>query len=169
MLHTPLPRSFYTTDGCTLARDCLGKLLVYETDAGILSGIITETEAYMGVVDRASHAYGGRQTARNETMYRQEDCLVLVAREGETILGTVSGFCCRGLAGSFLAIEDLIVREDLRGGGIGTKLMDTLHQFGKASGCCYAILVSSGFRKQAHHFYEKIGYVEEVRGFRKDL
>ncbi|MBQ3178521.1 MAG: DNA-3-methyladenine glycosylase [Clostridia bacterium] len=71
MLHTPLPRSFYTTDGCTLARNCLGKLLVYETDAGILSGIITETEAYMGVVDRASHAYGGRRTARNETMYRQ--------------------------------------------------------------------------------------------------
>ena len=104
-----------------------------------------------------------------ETMCRQEDCLVLVAREGETILGTVSGFRCRGLAGSFLAIEDLIVREDLRGGGIGTKLMDTLHQFGKASGCCYAILVSSGFRKQAHHFYEKIGYIEEVRGFRKDL
>ena len=104
-----------------------------------------------------------------ETMCWQEDCLVLVAREGETILGTVSGFCCRGLAGSFLAIEDLIVGEDLRGGGIGTKLMETLHQFGKASGCCYAILVSSGFRKQAHHFYEKIGYVEEVRGFRKDL
>ena len=104
-----------------------------------------------------------------ETMSQQVDCLVLVAREGETILGTVSGFCCRGLAGSFLAIEDLIVREDLRGSGIGTKLMDTLHQFGKRSGCCYAILVSSGFRKQAHHFYEKIGYIEEVRGFRKDL
>ena len=104
-----------------------------------------------------------------ETMCRQEDCLVLVAREDETILGTVSGFCCRGLAGSFLAIEDLIVREDLRGVGIGTRLMDTIHQFGKASGCCYAVLVSSGFRKQAHHFYEKIGYVEEVRGSRKDL
>ena len=104
-----------------------------------------------------------------EAMSRQEDCLVLVAREGETILGTVSGFCCRGLVGSFPAIEDLIVREDLRGSGIGTKLMDAFHQSGKASGCCYAILVSSGFRKQAHHFYEKIGYVEEVRGFRKDL
>ena len=71
MLHTPLPRFFYTTDGCTLAQNCLGKLLVYETDEGILSGIITETEAYMGVTDRASHAFGGRRTARNETMYRQ--------------------------------------------------------------------------------------------------
>jgi len=71
MQYSPLPRSFYTTDGCTLAQNCLGKLLVYETDEGILSGIITETEAYMGIIDRASHAYSGRRTARNETMYRQ--------------------------------------------------------------------------------------------------
>lgn len=70
MLYTPLPRSFYTTDGCTLAEACLGKLLVLETPTGVLSGLITETEAYMGVTDRASHAFGGRRTARNETMYR---------------------------------------------------------------------------------------------------
>lgn len=104
-----------------------------------------------------------------ESMYRRIDCCVLVSRDGDTILGTVSGFCCHGLAGSFLAIEDLIIREDLRGNGIGTKLMAAIHEFGKNAGCNYAILVSSGFRKQAHHFYEKIGYIEEVRGFRKDL
>ncbi len=34
-----------------------------------LRGIISETEAYMGVTDRASHAYGGRRTKRTETMY----------------------------------------------------------------------------------------------------
>lgn len=71
MHHIPLPRSFYTVDGCTLAERCLGKLLVLETPEGILSGLITETEAYMGVTDRASHAFGGRRTARNETMYRE--------------------------------------------------------------------------------------------------
>lgn len=71
MIHTPLSRSFYTVDGCTLAERCLGKLLVLETPEGILSGLITETEAYMGIVDRASHAYGGRRTERNETMYRE--------------------------------------------------------------------------------------------------
>ncbi|MBQ8402569.1 MAG: DNA-3-methyladenine glycosylase [Clostridia bacterium] len=71
MNRKPLPRSFFVTDGCTLAENCLGKLLVLETDDGVLSGLITETEAYMGVIDRASHAYGGRRTARNETMYRE--------------------------------------------------------------------------------------------------
>ena len=104
-----------------------------------------------------------------ETMQHRTDCCVMVVREDDEILGTVSGFRCQGLAGSFLAIEDLIIREDLRGGGIGTKLMTAIHEFGKNAGCQYAILVSSGFRTQAHHFYEKIGYVEEVRGFRKDL
>ena len=104
-----------------------------------------------------------------ETMQYRTDCCVMVVRDEDTVLGTVSGFCCHGLAGSFLAIEDLIIREDLRGGGIGTKLMAAIHEFGKNAGCQYAILVSSGFRKQAHRFYEKIGYVEEVRGFRKDL
>ena len=71
MGYTPLSRSFYTVDGCTLAERCLGKLLVLETPEGILSGLITETEAYMGVSDRASHAYGGRRTERNKTMYRE--------------------------------------------------------------------------------------------------
>jgi len=104
-----------------------------------------------------------------ETMVHREDCCVLVAREDDTILGTVSGFCCHGLGGSFLAIEDLIVREDLRGGGIGTKLMAAIDDFGRSQGCQYALLVSSGFRKRAHHLYEKLGYTEDVRGFRKDL
>ena len=104
-----------------------------------------------------------------ETMMNQPDCRVLAARQGDTILGTVSGFCCHGLAGSFLAIEDLIVREDLRGGGIGTKLMAAIDDYGRQRGGCYALLVSSGFRKRAHQFYEKIGYTEDVRGFRKDL
>ncbi len=42
---------------------------MHRTKDGELRGIITETEAYMGVCDRASHAYGGRRTERTETMY----------------------------------------------------------------------------------------------------
>jgi len=44
---------------------------VLETSEGILAGIIRETEAYMGVTDRASHAYGGKITERNRSMYLQ--------------------------------------------------------------------------------------------------
>lgn len=104
-----------------------------------------------------------------EAMFSQEDCCIFVAREGDELLGTVSGFCCRGLGGNFLVIEDLVVSESSRGGGIGTGLMAAVEEFGRQTACDYSILVSSGFRKRAHHFYEKIGYTEDVRGFRKDL
>lgn len=110
-----------------------------------------------------------RAAEHYKQMQHQADCCVLVAREGDALVGTVSGFCCRGLGGNFLVIEDLIVREDLRGGGIGTRLMAAIDDFGRTQGCEYALLVSSGFRKRAHAFYEKIGYTEDVRGFRKDL
>lgn len=55
-----------------LARDLLGKALMTNIDGqGVTGGIIVETEAYAGEIDRASHAYGGRRTPRTETMYLQ--------------------------------------------------------------------------------------------------
>lgn len=57
-------------DALTVARELIGKTLVRYTDDGVrLACVISETEAYMGVSDRASHAYGGRRTQRTETMY----------------------------------------------------------------------------------------------------
>lgn len=66
-----LPREFYTrTNVLTVARNLLGKLLVVPAPNGQrVSGMIVETEAYRGPLDRASHAYGGRRTKRTETMY----------------------------------------------------------------------------------------------------
>src|SRR5687767_286942 len=66
-----LPREFYTrTNVLTVARELLGKLLVVPAPDGTrVSGIIVETEAYRGPLDRASHAYGGRRTKRTEAMY----------------------------------------------------------------------------------------------------
>ncbi len=66
-----LPREFYLrTDVLAVARELLGKLLVVPAPDGTrVSGVIVETEAYRGPLDRASHAYGGRRTKRTETMY----------------------------------------------------------------------------------------------------
>lgn len=65
-----LDRAFYLQeDVVALAQKLLGKVLVTAMDGVRTSGIITETEAYAGVGDRASHAYGGRRTMRNESMY----------------------------------------------------------------------------------------------------
>jgi DNA-3-methyladenine glycosylase len=65
-----LPRSFYTREDVVgVARDLLGKVLVTHIDGLRTAGVITETEAYAGTSDRASHAFAGKRTARNEPMY----------------------------------------------------------------------------------------------------
>ncbi|HTN16216.1 MAG TPA: DNA-3-methyladenine glycosylase [Chitinophagaceae bacterium] len=54
-----------------VAKALLGKKLCTQTGDEFTAAIIVETEAYNGVVDRASHAYGGRRTVRTEVMYGQ--------------------------------------------------------------------------------------------------
>lgn len=64
-----LGREFFTRDGITVAKELLGKVLVHDTCAGIIRGIITEVESYMGEQDKGSHTYGGKRTERTEPMY----------------------------------------------------------------------------------------------------
>ena len=65
-----LPRSFYRRDPVTLARDLLGQRLVRILDGQRLAGTIVETEAYLGVEDKAAHTVGGRRTPRVESMWQ---------------------------------------------------------------------------------------------------
>ena len=66
-----LQKEFYTRkDVVQVARDLIGKVLCTSIDGNYSSGMITETEAYAGIGDRASHAWNARRTARTEIMYR---------------------------------------------------------------------------------------------------
>lgn len=66
-----LPLEFYTRRNVLLvARGLLGcKLVVPTADGTRVSGLIVETEAYIGPEDKASHAYNNRRTRRTETMF----------------------------------------------------------------------------------------------------
>lgn len=66
-----LPREFYLRDARTVARELLGQELVHVSPEGDTSGLIVETEAYLGVVDHASHAFGGRRSRRTAVMYEE--------------------------------------------------------------------------------------------------
>jgi DNA-3-methyladenine glycosylase len=65
----PLPREFYARPVLTVAKACIGQLLVHRTGGELLVGRIVETEAYRGPEDRAAHSFGGRRTARTEVMF----------------------------------------------------------------------------------------------------
>jgi DNA-3-methyladenine glycosylase len=65
-----LPLDFYKRkDVVAIAKELLGKIVVTNIDGFTTSGRIAETEAYVAHVDKASHAFAGRRTARNEHMY----------------------------------------------------------------------------------------------------
>jgi DNA-3-methyladenine glycosylase len=63
-----LPRSFYERPTLDVARELIGKVLVHHTTAGATSGVIVETEAYIGESDPACHAAPG-PTGRNAPLY----------------------------------------------------------------------------------------------------
>lgn len=65
-----LSRKFFKRDARVVAQELLGKKIVRVLPGGAkLTSIITETEAYVGIKDKASHSFGGRRTKRNEVLY----------------------------------------------------------------------------------------------------
>jgi DNA-3-methyladenine glycosylase len=65
-----LPLSFYRKKNvCSVAKALLGKVLITTFEGKFTAGRIVETEAYNGIVDKASHAWNGRRTDRTEIMY----------------------------------------------------------------------------------------------------
>ena len=63
-----LPRDFYARSTLDVTRALIGKVLVHDTPAGRTSGVIVETEAYIGEADPACHAAPG-PTVRNAPLY----------------------------------------------------------------------------------------------------
>jgi len=73
VIMSKIDKSFYLCDDVVLiAKKLLGKYLYTKIDGDIITGgIITETEAYAGAKDKASHAYNNRRTKRTEIMFHQ--------------------------------------------------------------------------------------------------
>jgi DNA-3-methyladenine glycosylase len=65
-----LPAAYYhSSDVVALSKELIGKYLFTCIDGLKTGGYIVETEAYNGIIDKASHAYGNRKTPRTQTMF----------------------------------------------------------------------------------------------------
>lgn len=96
-----LNKDFFNRDTLIVAKELLGKILVRKIDGVILKGKIVETEAYIGAIDKASHAYGGKRTNRTETLYAEPGtvyvfsiygmyyCLNLISEEKDVAAGVL--------------------------------------------------------------------------------
>lgn len=62
--------SFFESDTVKVAKELIGKILSVESDAGILTGRIVETEAYLGSEDPAAHSFNGK-TKRTSPMFEK--------------------------------------------------------------------------------------------------
>ncbi|HUR25367.1 MAG TPA: DNA-3-methyladenine glycosylase [Candidatus Thermoplasmatota archaeon] len=137
---TVLPRSFYARDAATVARDLVGKVLVRRVgaDAGdeertVRRARITETEAYVGEHDLASHSRNGR-TARNEAMFGPPGhAYVYLVYGMHHCLNVVTGKVGQGQAVLLRAAEPLDGWEaDLRGPGKLARAFRLTRQHDKA-------------------------------------
>lgn len=67
-----IPKEYFLdNDVVSISKNLLGKTLCSNITGVITTGIITETEAYAGITDKASHAYNNRRTARTEIMFAE--------------------------------------------------------------------------------------------------
>ena len=100
MTSSILPRKFYAENTVTVAKNLIGKRITRKIGSSILSGIITETEAYKHKEDPASHAFR-KITERNKIMfgdvglayvyftYGMHYCFNVTARHPKTKAGAV--------------------------------------------------------------------------------
>lgn len=86
-----LGSDFYQRDDVvTISRELLGKVLCTGIDGALTRAMITETEAYAGVGDKASHAYGGRRNKRTEPMFSEGGTATFTSVMAFTICSTSS-------------------------------------------------------------------------------
>lgn len=89
--YNPLPEKWYQQPTLDLTQALLGCLLVNETDEGLTAGFIVETEAYLGIADKAAHSYAGRRTKRTRIMFEAPGHVYTYSMHTHTLINVVSG------------------------------------------------------------------------------
>jgi len=122
-----ISREFYERSTVIVARELLGCYLIREYRGQLLIGMITETEAYQGADDPASHAYHGK-TKRNFPMfgpcgmsyvyftYGMHYCFNVVAKGAEQLAGAV-------LIRAIKPICNIEIMQQLRGSNVDKKTL----------------------------------------------
>lgn len=87
-----LGKDFYKKETLSLAKDLIGKTLVRNIDNIKMKSRIVETEAYLGVNDRACHTFNDKMTERNKILYMDCGTLYIYQTYGIHFLLNISSF-----------------------------------------------------------------------------
>jgi GNAT superfamily N-acetyltransferase len=134
-------------------------------DLSDLSILLEELSGMKTDFDKMAHNF--------EWMTRNRGYIILGAKYDGKLVGSLMGIICHDLVGEckpFIVIENVIVSGEYRGRGIGKWLMEEIERIGRAQNCYYTMFVSGAQRKEAHQFYQSLGYqLDMVQGFKKYL
>lgn len=115
----------------------------------------------------------GKLADRLSRIINHPDYILIGAWSGQQLVGSVMAIICMDIVGDcrpFAVLENLIVSETARGLGIGKMLVTYIEDRARERQCFYLMFTSSAKRKDAHRFYEHIGYSKGVvEGFKKYL
>ncbi|TWI68132.1 GNAT family acetyltransferase [Desulfobotulus alkaliphilus] len=101
-----------------------------------------------------------KQAAGLSTLIREKNALVLTARQENRVIGmvTVQGLISTAEGGEVGLLEDLVVKEGLRGRGIGTTLIQEAIRWSRDQGMTRIQLLADRSNTQALVFYHHTGW-----------
>jgi GNAT superfamily N-acetyltransferase len=93
---------------------------------------------------------------------------LLVAEAGGRIVGTATVIVIANIGHGgkpWAAVENVVVAEECRGRGVGTRLMAAVGEMARRFGCYKLVLSSNAVRTEAHEFYRRLGWRQTHAGF----
>lgn len=110
--------------------------------------------------------HGGERSVTAEELeeiVRDTSIVLMVARDGEKVVGMAAIYLIKKIGNRKAYIEDVIVDEGYRSQGIGGTLMQALIDAARTSSARSLELATRMDRKNAHRFYEKLGFKKKDR------
>lgn len=151
-----------------------GKLIIREAREADLAALIAlfaadDIGGHGDMTDEAAfpdylRAFSAIAASPDQTLYVAELSGEVAGTFQTSIATTLTG---RGA--SFMIIEAVQTRDDLRGQGIGRQMIEFCIAEAKSRGFSRVQLISSGKRKDAHRFYERLGFEPSHLGFKMAL
>ncbi|GAA3091600.1 GNAT family N-acetyltransferase [Streptosporangium carneum] len=117
-------------------------------------------------------AFGEEHRAAFEAIDADPNNELIVADLDGEVVGTmqltyIPGISRRGALR--LQIEAVRIAAPLRGRGLGRRMMEWAVERGRARGCALVQLTTDKTRKDAHRFYESLGFVASHEGYKLAL
>jgi GNAT superfamily N-acetyltransferase len=123
-------------------------------------GDTTDPEAFPDYL----RAFAVIEASPDQTLY--------VAERGGEVVGTFQTMVTTSLTGrgsSAMIIEAVQTRADMRGQGVGAAMIEFATAEAKGRGIMRVALTSNAVRRDAHRFYERLGFKPSHLGFKMAL